>query len=35
MRLTAGRLRPGWPAAGIEPADGVTMDELRSAFPGY
>ena len=35
VRLMAGRLRPGWPAAGIEPASGVTMDELRAAFPGY
>ena len=35
VRLTAGRLRPGWPSADIEPAGGVTMDELRTAFPGY
>ena len=35
VRLMAGRLRPGWPGAGIEPAGGVTMDELRAAFPGY
>ncbi len=35
LRLTAGRLRPGWPAADVAPTGGLTMDELRRAFPGY
>jgi hypothetical protein len=35
LRLTAGRLRSGWPAADVAPTGGVTMDELHRAFPGY
>jgi len=34
VRLTAGRLRLGWPSADVAP-DGTTLDVLRTAFPGY
>jgi hypothetical protein len=35
LRLTSGRLRPGWPAGDVAPTGGLTMAELRTAFPGY
>ena len=35
LRLFAGRLKPGSPSADVEPSAGMTMDELRRAFPGY
>ncbi len=35
LRLFAGRLKPGSPSADVEPTAGMTMDELRRAFPGY
>jgi uncharacterized protein (TIGR03083 family) len=35
LRLFAGRLQPGSPSADVEPSAGMTMEELRRAFPGY
>ena len=35
VRLTAGRLKHGWPSADVAPSGGITMEELRTAFPGY
>lgn len=35
VRLMSGRLKPGWPSAEIAAPGVITMDELRTAFPGY
>lgn len=35
LRLFSGRLKPGSASAEVEPTGGMTMDELRRAFPGY
>jgi uncharacterized protein (TIGR03083 family) len=35
LRLTSGRLKPGWPGDDAAPTGGLTMAELHTAFPGY
>jgi uncharacterized protein (TIGR03083 family) len=35
VRLTAGRLSPGRTPAGVHAEGELTLDELRSVFPGY
>jgi uncharacterized protein (TIGR03083 family) len=35
LRLAAGRLRADRASGDVEPTDGVTLAELRRAFPGY
>jgi uncharacterized protein (TIGR03083 family) len=35
LRLTAGRLKPDRPSAGVEPEGALSLAELCRAFPGY
>ena len=35
IRLMAGRLKPQHTPAGVSVAGEVTLDELRTVFPGY
>ena len=35
IRLLSGRLKPEFTPAGVDVTGNVTLDELRTAFPGY
>jgi uncharacterized protein (TIGR03083 family) len=35
LRLTSGRLKPGRPSADVAPTGSLSIDELKTAFPGY